>query len=114
MLRPQWPGNQPGLQRQLIQLDAQTHAHLQTLDPIQRAEYLSKLHKRNVLFRQQQQGQSHLIIIRIEIGFLSMNFSCRFHSARECCSWSIASTQSHYDTSTNARRSTNAMDTATG
>lgn len=57
VFRPPWPGNQPGLQRQLIQLDAQTHAHLQTLDPIQRAEYLSKLHKRNVLFRQQQQGK---------------------------------------------------------
>lgn len=33
-------------------MDAQTHAHLQTLDPIQRAEYLSKLHKRNLLLRQ--------------------------------------------------------------
>lgn len=38
-------------------MDAQTHAHLQTLDPIQRADYLSKLHKRNLLFRQQQQGE---------------------------------------------------------
>lgn len=56
VVRPPWPGNQQGLQRQLIQLDAQTHAHLQTLDPIQKAEYLSKLHKRNLLFRQQQQG----------------------------------------------------------
>lgn len=52
-LRPQWPGNQQGPQRQLIHLDAQTHAHLQTLDPIQRAEYLAKLQKRNQLFRQQ-------------------------------------------------------------
>lgn len=51
--RPPWPGNQPGLQRQLIHLDAQTHAHLKTLDPLQRAEYLAKLHKRNLLLRQQ-------------------------------------------------------------
>lgn len=54
--RPQWPGNQQGPQRQLIHLDAQTHAHLQTLEPVQRAEYLAKLHKRNILLRQQQQG----------------------------------------------------------
>lgn len=55
--RPQWQGNQQGVpQRQLIHLDAQTHAHLQTLDPIARAEYLAKLQKRNVLLRQQQQG----------------------------------------------------------
>lgn len=52
--RPQWAqGGKPGTQRQLIHLDAQTHAHLQTLDPIQRAEYLAKLQKRNILLRQQ-------------------------------------------------------------
>ncbi|KAJ6636357.1 hypothetical protein Bhyg_14945, partial [Pseudolycoriella hygida] len=55
--RPQWPGqaNQP--QRQLIHLDAATHAHLQTLDPIRRAEYLSKLQlkqrERSLMLRQQ-------------------------------------------------------------
>lgn len=54
--RPQWQGNQHVPQRQLIHLDAQTHAHLQTLDPSARAEYLSKLQKRNMLLRQQQQG----------------------------------------------------------
>lgn len=52
--RPQWQqvSGQPAPQRQLIHLDAQTHAHLQTLDPIARAEYLSKLQKRNIMLRQ--------------------------------------------------------------
>lgn len=52
--RPQWQGNQGIPQRtQRIHLDAQTHAHIQSLDPAARAEYLSKLHKRNMLVRQQ-------------------------------------------------------------
>lgn len=51
--RPQWVQGQPAPQRQLIHLDAQTHAQLQTMDPIQRAEYLAKLQKRNMIFRQQ-------------------------------------------------------------
>lgn len=52
--RPQWQTNQTGVpQRQLIHLDAQTHAHIQSLDPIARAEYLAKLQKRNLLVRQQ-------------------------------------------------------------
>lgn len=56
--RPQWQGNQPMPQRQLIHLDAQTHAHVQSLDPGARAEYLSKLHKRNLLVRQQVDNKS--------------------------------------------------------
>lgn len=58
---PQWQqGNQQQQQqRQFIHLDAQTHAHLQTLDPVKRAEYLAKLHQKHILLRQQvavQQG----------------------------------------------------------
>lgn len=56
--RPQWQGNQPLPQRQLIHLDAQTHAHVQSLDPGARAEYLSKLQKRNMLVRQQVDNKS--------------------------------------------------------
>lgn len=51
--RPQWVQGQPAPQRQLIHLDAQTHAQLQTMEPSQRAEYLAKLQKRNMIFRQQ-------------------------------------------------------------
>lgn len=59
--RPQWQGNQQGVpQRQLIRLDAQQHAHLQSLDPIARADYLSKLQKRNILLRQQQQSMYYI------------------------------------------------------
>lgn len=50
---PQWVQGQPAPQRQLIHLDAQTHAHIQTMEPIQRAEYLAKLQRRNMLIRQQ-------------------------------------------------------------
>lgn len=51
--RPQWQGNQAMPQRQVLHLDPQTHAHIQSLDPVARAEYFSKLHKRNMLVRQQ-------------------------------------------------------------
>lgn len=53
--RPHWQAGAPGPQRQLIQLDAQTHAHLQTLDPISRAEYIAKLQskQRGIMLRQQ-------------------------------------------------------------
>ncbi|GAB0097831.1 PAX-interacting protein 1 [Sergentomyia squamirostris] len=53
--RPHWQAGAPGPQRQLIHLDAQTHAHLQTLDPIRRAEYIAKLQskQRGIMLRQQ-------------------------------------------------------------
>uniref|UniRef100_A0A1B0CG64 PAX-interacting protein 1 n=2 Tax=Lutzomyia longipalpis TaxID=7200 RepID=A0A1B0CG64_LUTLO len=54
--RPHWQGGAPGPQRQLIHLDAQTHAHLQTLDPVRRAEYIAKLQQskqRGIMLRQQ-------------------------------------------------------------
>jgi PAX-interacting protein 1 len=45
----------PHIQRKLIHLDAQTHAHLQKLDPAQRQEYLEALQKkqRNIILSQQ-------------------------------------------------------------
>ncbi|XP_037036633.1 PAX-interacting protein 1 isoform X2 [Bradysia coprophila] len=87
--RPQqWPpqaGNQP--QRQLIHLDAATHAHLQTLDPIRRAEYLTKLQQKqrerslmlrqqafqgrpnapNIVTGQRPAGAQHAIIVRSQM-----------------------------------------------
>ncbi|XP_059608090.1 PAX-interacting protein 1 [Phlebotomus argentipes] len=54
--RPHWQGGAPAVpQRQLIHLDAQTHAHLQTLDPVRRAEYIAKLQnkQRGIMLRHQ-------------------------------------------------------------
>lgn len=58
--------------RQLIHLDAQTHAQLQQMDPKQRAVYVAQLHKRHQLRTAQQQqsalsGQHTVTLVRGQI-----------------------------------------------